>query len=324
MLQEAWNFAFNVIQSSHPLKSSRMTTISWEAFLQSIGKAYKLKPKQMAIFECISNSPSQTKNNLSRLIQVKESVTEGCVTARLSHIYSSFKIDGNQKDKFSELRAHLLELYRDQCQHALGLSGYGLARVHSAFPTKEFENALASLFSSSQSGQESVEIMQTFAPNLGHLSSHLQECLSNNVNVRILLAWPYSNVATLRDHVFRKYTNDPNYSSTDVRNEVIKNLETLEAVKSNCKYPGLLQVRLYDTLPSLALYKAGRKAYASPFLHGSLAIDTFQLELDLDSTNRVLIDPILSDFENMWRISKDFSQFLGGNWHSDLKALFLK
>jgi hypothetical protein len=300
-----------------------MTSISWEAFLQSIGKTYHLKPNQMAVLECISITSFQTKKELSNLIRRKESVTDACITARLSQIYNCFKINGSQKHKFSELRTHLVSLYREQSHHAQGFSGHGLARVHSSFPTKEFDNALAHIISCSQSGEENVGIMQTFAPNLLHFSSRLQECLSNNITVRILLAWPYSKVATLRDHVFKTYAKDPDYSSTDVKNEVIKNLETLETVKSNCKHPSHLQVRLYDTLPSLALYKAGRKAYASPFLHGSLAVDTFQLELDLNSTNRVLIDPILGDFENMWKISKDFTQFLGGNWHSDLKALFL-
>ena len=49
--------------------------------------------------------------------------------------------------------------------------------------------------------------------------------------------------------------------------------------------PTHLEIRLYDTLPSLSLYRAGPTLLAAPFLHGALAIHTFQLELDLRASD---------------------------------------
>ena len=50
--------------------------------------------------------------------------------------------------------------------------------------------------------------------------------------------------------------------------------------------PTHLEIRLYDTLPSLSLCRAGPTLLAAaPFLHGALAIHTFQLELDLRASD---------------------------------------
>lgn len=165
--------------------------------------------------------------------------------------------------------------------------------------------------------------MQTFAPNLEDFRDPLQECLSSGISVRVLLAWPYSQAATLREEVLRRYATNIKYDFKDVLNEVLKNIEFLSEIRSRSNKPKHLAIRLYDTLPSLALYKVGAKAYVSPFLHGALAVDTFQLELDLNSVNQVLAKPILRDLENMWMISKDFTPFLDGYWRNDLRNLFL-
>jgi hypothetical protein len=77
-----------------------------------------------------------------------------------------------------------------------------------------------------------------------------------------------------------------------------------------------------DTLPSLSLYSAGPTLLAAPFLHGALAIHTFQLELDLRASDALLNGPLLNDFERMRIVSRPFLPAPDRNWRNALKILF--
>jgi hypothetical protein len=300
-----------------------MNDVPWMNFVEAMASKHKLTPNETDVIAFISNSTSQTVKDLSNQIKHNKGVLESAITSSLTNIYNKFGIPGNAKGKFLILKSTLINAYKEECNNSLGLTGHGLVRVHSSFPSHDFESALREAASNAQTTESEVIIMQTFAPNLGDFSTRLQECLSSGVSVRILLAWPYSQAATLREKVLRRYAANAEYDFSDVMHEVIKNIELLASIQSRSRKPKNLAIRLYDTLPSLALYKAGAKAYVSPFLHGALAVDTFQLELNLDSINQVLVKPILQDFENMWMISKEFTPFLEGNWRNDLKNLFL-
>jgi hypothetical protein len=61
---------------------------------------------------------------------------------------------------------------------------------------------------------------------------------------------------------------------------------------------------------------------AAPFLHGSLAIHTFQLELDLQAANPLVTGTLLNDFELMWDVARPFAPLPDQNWRNDLKILF--
>ena len=291
--------------------------------MEAAASKRRLTPCEQEVIAFISNSPSQTVKDLSSQIKHKKGVRESTVTTSLTNIYKKFGIPGNAKGKFLILKNLLVNGCTEERNNSLGLTGHGLVRVHSSFPTHDFAIALREAASKTQSAESEVVIMQTFAPNLKDFRDPLQECLSSGIGVRVLLAWPYSQAATLREEVLRRYAANIKYNLSNVMCEVKANIELLIDIRSRSNNPKHLAIRLYDTLPSLALYKVGAKAYVSPFLHGTLAVDTFQLELDLNSANQVLVEPILQDLEDMWMISKDFTPFLDGNWNSDLKNLFL-
>jgi hypothetical protein len=61
---------------------------------------------------------------------------------------------------------------------------------------------------------------------------------------------------------------------------------------------------------------------AAPFLHGSLAINTFQFELKLNTSNQLIARTLQNDFELMWKVSRRFYPAPDRNWRNDLKILF--
>jgi hypothetical protein len=61
----------------------------------------------------------------------------------------------------------------------------------------------------------------------------------------------------------------------------------------------------------------------APFLHGSLAINTFQLELNLSTANQVITNTLQQDFELMWQVARYFYPNPQRNWRNDLKILFV-
>jgi hypothetical protein len=216
------------------------------------------------------------------------------------------------------------------------LSRFGLSRIHAAFPTDTFAAALERLLHNQEQAKDDdhkvddppvenhkeVAILQTFAPNLEHYRAHLSRCLQAGVRVRILLAWPYSLAAGLREEVLKRYAAEPLAEDFAIQGSVIANLETLEATIRACRHPANLEIRLYDTLPSLSLYRAGSTLLAAPFLHGALAIHTFQLELDLRASDALLTGTLLNDFERMWTVARPFLPAPDRNWRNELKILF--
>jgi hypothetical protein len=296
---------------------------TWKNYVEAAASKRGLTPSEKEVIAFISNSPSQTVKGFSSQIKRNKGVKESTITTSLTNIYNKFEIPGKAKGKFLILKNILINGCTEEHSNSLGLTGHGLVRVHSSFPNHDFALGMREAASKMQSTESEVVIMQTFAPNLEDFRDPLQECLSSGISVRVLLAWPYSQAATLREEVLRRYATNIKYDFKDVLNEVLKNIEFLSEIRSRSNKPKHLAIRLYDTLPSLALYKVGAKAYVSPFLHGALAVDTFQLELDLNSVNQVLAKPILRDLENMWMISKDFTPFLDGYWRNDLRNLFL-
>jgi hypothetical protein len=58
---------------------------------------------------------------------------------------------------------------------------------------------------------------------------------------------------------------------------------------------------------------------AGPFLHGALAIHTFQLELDLHASDALLTGTLLNDFERMWTVARPFLPAPDRNRRNELK-----
>jgi hypothetical protein len=299
--------------------------MSWTAFLQTLGERqdYALTPHELEVILCLNEEPGQSKQQLLEACQRRQGpIEEEAFTQRLRTIYRKFKISGRGY-KLPQLQRFLVQQYQ---QSGPGLSRFGLSRIHAAFPTDTFAAALERLIHDQEQAQpedqKEVAILQTFAPNLEHYRTHLSRCLKAGVRVRILLAWPYSQAAGLREEVLKRYAAEPMAEDFAIQGSVIGNLETLETTIRACRHPANLEIRLYDTLPSLSLYRAGSTLLAAPFLHGALAIHTFQLELDLRASDALLTGTLLNDFERMWTVARPFLPAPDRNWRNELKILF--
>jgi hypothetical protein len=314
--------------------------MSWTVFLQTLGERqeHALTPHELEVILCLNEEPGQSKQQLLEVYQRRQGpIEEEAFTQRLRTIYRKFNVSGKGY-KLPQLQRYLAQQYQ---QSGPGLSRFGLSRIHAAFPTDTFAAALERLLHNQEQAKQNVHeendhkvddppvenhkevaILQTFAPNLEHYRTHLSRCLQAGVRVRILLAWPYSLAAGLREEVLKRYAAEPLAEDFAIQSSVIANLETLEATIRACRHPANLEIRLYDTLPSLSLYRAGSTLLAAPFLHGALAIHTFQLELDLHASDALLTGTLLNDFERMWTVARPFLPAPDRNWRNELKILF--
>lgn len=298
--------------------------MSWKNFLETLCKRreYGLTPLEAEVVMCLEETNCQTKNDLLAIyIRSHSTIEEEAFTQRLKNIYKKFKITG-QGHKLPQLHNYLTEQYIQYQNKDIFFSEIGLSYIYPSFPRDIFGQAIDRAIHSDDRSHKQVDILQTFAPNLNDYSEHLIQCIQNNVRVRILLAWPYSEAAKLREDVLRRYANSSIGDEINIRDCVIANLETLEKIIRVSDNPKLLNVKLYDTLPSLAIYRAGNYMLAAPFLHGSLAINTFQFELKIDTSNQLIAHTLQNDFELMWKVARRFYPNPDRNWRNDLKILF--
>jgi len=301
--------------------TNAVTATTWTAFLQAIGERqdHALTPHEMAVLLCLRQEPGQSKQELlAAYLQAHSPIEDEAFTQRLRTIYRKFHIHGRGY-KLPQLHRHLLQQYQQRGQ---GFGRLGLQTIHPGFPSDRFAAALEQLIAAEDGDDREVAILQTFAPNLDHHRQQLSRCLRAGVSVRILLAWPYSLAAGLREAVLKRYAAEPLAENFGIQDSVIANLETLEATIRGNPQADRLQIRLYDTLPSLALYRAGSTLLAAPFLHGALAIHTFQLDLDLQASDPLVTGTLLNDFELMWTVARPFVPDPDRNWRNSLRILF--
>jgi hypothetical protein len=298
--------------------------MSWNSFLETLSNRpeYGLTFLEAEVVMCLQEAQCPTKSELlETYIKLYSTIEEEAFTQRLKNIYKKFQIVG-KGHKLPQLHKHLNEQYLQYQNNDIFFSEIGLNYIYPNFPRDGFSKAIDNLIDSDNSEHKQVDILQTFAPNLNDYFEHLIRCLQNGVQVRILLAWPYSEAAKLREEVLRRYSNSSIGDEINIQDCVIANLETLEKIIRVSDTSKFIEIKLYDTLPSLAIYRAGRYMLAAPFLHGSLAINTFQLELTLNSANQLITQTLQKDFELMWQVARRFHPDPNQNWRNDLKILF--
>lgn len=298
--------------------------MSWDSFLETLSHRpeYGLTPLEAEVVMCLQEAQCPTKSELLKAyVKLYSTIEEEAFTQRLKNIYKKFQIVG-KGHKLPQLYKRLNEQYLQYQNNDIFFSEIGLSYIYPSFPKDSFGKAIVDLINSSNSEYKQVDILQTFAPNLNDYFEHLIQCLQNRIQVRILLAWPYSEAAKLREEVLRRYANSSIGDEVNIQNYVIANLETLEKIIKVSNTSNFIEIKLYDTLPSLAIYRAGHYMLAAPFLHGSLAINTFQLELTLNSANQFITQTLQKDFELMWQVARRFHPEPNQNWRNDLKILF--
>lgn len=169
----------------------------------------------------------------------------------------------------------------------------GVIEVHEHFPEDKFLGYL-------RSAKHEVAILQTFIPDLQRLEAALEEVIAKRrIRVRILLVHPSSPVTQLRDEALRK-VQSPDLAK-DVRKEVESCLCRLESIFQRApKHRERLEVRVYNSLPSIAMYRADDHYFVSSFLHGRLAVDSTQREIHGSDT--VMGKEVQREMDILWEI----------------------
>jgi hypothetical protein len=186
----------------------------------------------------------------------------------------------------------------------------GVVQVHPRFPEERFTGLV-------EESRREVVILQTWVPNLHRFQWALKSAiLDRGVQVRILLLHPESPVARLREEALCR---DPALAE-DVKANVERCLSILESLAADVpqEEQARLQVRVYNSSPAIAVYKADGKYLVSSFLHGQLAIDSTQIEVDGAST--AMAEEVERELDTLWRIGRDVDL---GDWRGSIGAIAL-
>jgi len=186
----------------------------------------------------------------------------------------------------------------------------GVVQVHPSFPEEAFTRLV-------DGATQQVAVLQTWIPNLHRLQWALRQALAErHVEVRILLLHPWSPVARLREEALRR---DPALAE-DVKANVERCLSLLESLAADVPPDdrARLRVRLYNSLPSIAVYRVDERYLVSSFMHGSLAVDSAQVEIDGCGT--AVGEQVQRELDTLWEIGCDVDL---GNWRRSLEAINL-
>ncbi|KMO93834.1 hypothetical protein [Streptomyces roseus] len=213
----------------------------------------------------------------------------------------------------ANVEAHLSKLDIDAIAGRLKRQHYGgVVAVHTRFPEDVFTGFLGN-------AADELVILQTWIPNLHRLKAAMHKALTDQqVHVRVLLLHPSSPVAGLRDEALRA-VRDPALA-VNVRASVESCLAGLAEL--NAQIPAAsrarLQVRLYNSLPSIAVFKADEHFLVSSFLHGQLAIDSTQIEID--GADTVMGEEVQQELRTLWSIGNDVDLL---DWRASVASISL-
>ncbi|AXK31894.1 hypothetical protein DVA86_03770 [Streptomyces armeniacus] len=188
----------------------------------------------------------------------------------------------------------------------------GVVRVHPRFPEDVFTEFVR------DGASREVTVLQTWIPDLQRLRPELRDAIADRrTEVRILLLHPASPVAQLRGDALRT-VRDP-AQDEDVKANVERCLSHLEALYHDIPvHRSLLQVRVYNSLPSIAVYKAGEHYLVSSFLHGQLAVDSTQIELD--GCDSVMGREVQQELDTLWMVGRDVDL---SDWRASISTINL-
>ena len=185
----------------------------------------------------------------------------------------------------------------------------GVITVHSKLPEDELNKRLAEA--------NRIFLLNTWIPNLTSYIESIEKALSKNAEIQILLLYPYSNVAELRDQALRTSKNP--LLDQNVKDGVERCMDTLRYIiektpEDKHKY---LRVRFYNSLPSVSVYKTDDIMLVGVFFHGRLAVKSAQLEVHGENT--LYGKQVIDELEKLWDIGKDIKDIC--NWRIELDLL---
>ena len=159
-------------------------------------------------------------------------------------------------------------------------------------------------FAEAMQDAETIAILNTYIPELSVYERALRQALTNGAQVQILLLHYDSSAAALRSASMAEGA-DALYEENRIRLGIRHNLAILAALADALDDGARerLRVALYDSLPSLAIYRIDDHALVSVFLHGQLAVDAPQLAIS--GHDSLLGDKVFGEFDTLWSIAHE-------------------
>jgi hypothetical protein len=151
---------------------------------------------------------------------------------------------------------------------------------------------------------DEILIANTWIPGLDILADALVDALARGTSVSILMLHPESQIAQLRSHALHDGTAE-GFRQDRVGPGVRHCLDVLAAVASMVEEAqrGNLRVRLYNSLPSISVYRMDDRAFISFFLHGQLVVRSVQIEVL--GENSVMGRLAAHEIETLWDIGRE-------------------
>ncbi len=165
---------------------------------------------------------------------------------------------------------------------------------------------------------DEIVILNTWIPELNILADALVDALARGTYVSILMLHPASNIAQLRSQAMQGSTQ-ARFREDRVRPGIMHCLEVLAAIARTVDDDGRrhLRVRLYDSLPSMAVYSVDDRAFVSLFLHGPVSVHSVQIEVE--GNDSLMGRLVFGELETVWEMARELEQV--ERWQDELDAL---
>ncbi|WP_410660054.1 hypothetical protein [Amycolatopsis sp. lyj-112] len=208
-----------------------------------------------------------------------------------------------------DIRDRLARLDIDTIAQSQRRSRYGgVAKVHKRFSDDDFVERIAKA--------NQVTILNTWIPNLDLLEKELEAAIRDRrAEVRIMLLHPKSLLVGLREAALGRSEQAGN---AFVRTGIMNCLETLARMHGRlAEHQGNLKVRVFNSQASVSVYKADGRYLVSMFLHGQLAINSPQFDIE-GSEDTVLGEQIQRELDTLWDIGRDVDL---GDWNRSIDMI---
>jgi hypothetical protein len=165
---------------------------------------------------------------------------------------------------------------------------------------------------------DEIVILNTWIPELNILADALVEALARGTYISILMLYPDSEIAQLRSQALQTSTQ-ARFRDNRVRPGVRHCLEVLAAIARTLDEDArrALRVRLYHSLPSIAVYGADDRMFVSVFLHGQLAVKSVQIEVHGPDT--LMGRLVARELETLWEIGQEFKDL--EQWETEMEQM---
>jgi hypothetical protein len=306
----------------------------WEEFLRWKCRRENLTP---SLSRLLMGFPEQTIEKLNiylyryvkniehhqcnRTCQCTECGKDHTFIKQKGDLFKRLKVSGNELGKLYTLHKLLVDeylIYRQQTS----IIPNNLRNIHRNFSMEYFKARIVESIALPESEiQKEIWILQTYIPDFYSLTELLIQSIDSGIKVRILLMWPRSQFAINREQALIHYAGIP--SNFSIEEEVLRNLENLAELNYSENKSSNLEIKLYDSSPTISIYRANNYILAGLFMHNNLAINSFQLEIDMNRIDNYMSDDIINEFDTICKMSRDFSlQLRNPNWRNDLRVLF--